>query len=57
MGHMQTIKHFVPIERSACFAFPEQGSSWHKYYQLTAYRYFTNNPLLLNMLSIRPGVM
>ena len=46
----------APLERPACFAFPELGSSWHKYCQPTGYHYFTNNPVLLNMLHM-PGVM
>ena len=43
---------FVALKSSACVAFPEQGSSWHKYYQPTGYHYFTNHPELL-----LPGVM
>ena len=46
----------VPPGRPACFASPERGSSWHKYYLPTGYHYFTNNPALLNM-SCMPGVM
>ena len=46
----------APLERPACFAFPERNSSWNKYYQPSGYRYFTNEPVLLNMLRM-PGVM
>ena len=46
----------APSERPACFAFPERGSSWHKYYQPSGYHYFTNKPALLNMLCM-PGVL
>ena len=46
----------APLERPTCFAFPERGSSWPKYYQPSGYHYYANEPALLNMLCM-PGVM
>ena len=47
---------FEPLEIPACFAFPKRRSGRHKYYQPTGYHYFTNKPVLLNLLCM-PGVM
>ena len=41
------------FERPGRVAFPENGSSWHKYgHQPTGNHYFTTDPVLLNMLCL-----